>query len=157
MFGCKPKLYSALLEKNDHPEMDDAELLKGEDIVWYQSMIGGAQWAIFLRRFDIQTAIMTMSHFMIAPCIGHLEWLQQIHGYLRGNKDVEIIVWVSKPDLTTYPIIKQNWLHLVYGKVEELIPSDVPIPIANDVILTRYADANLYHNMVSIRAVRYAY
>jgi hypothetical protein len=33
MFGLKPKKYSSPLEKNDHPELDDSELLDEKDIL----------------------------------------------------------------------------------------------------------------------------
>jgi hypothetical protein len=32
MFGCKPKEYTALLEKGDHPEIDDTDKLDIEGI-----------------------------------------------------------------------------------------------------------------------------
>jgi hypothetical protein len=109
-------------------------------------MIGAAPWAISLGRFDVQTAIMTMSHFIIAPRIGHLEQLKWLFKtvYRRCNQ--------GTGSHAHYPIIEHKWLYSVYVKVEELIPTDIPIPLGNDVILTHYADANLYHNMVNGRA-----
>ena len=64
MFGEKPsaKMYSPL-EKGDHPELDDSELLDAEGVQQYQSLIGSLQWAISLGRFDIATAVMSMSSF----------------------------------------------------------------------------------------------
>ena len=69
MFGEKPsaKMYSPL-EKGDHPELDDSELLDETGIQQYQSLIGSLQWAISLGRFDIATAVMSMSSFCVAPC-----------------------------------------------------------------------------------------
>jgi len=68
MFGEKPsaKMYSPL-EKGDHPELDDSELLDAEGIQQYQSLIGSLQWAISLGRFDIATAVMSMSSFRVLP------------------------------------------------------------------------------------------
>jgi hypothetical protein len=66
MFGCKPKEYTSPLEKGDHPEIDDDTYeLEIEGIKRYQTMIGCLQWAVSLRRFDIQTATMTMDQFRI--------------------------------------------------------------------------------------------
>ena len=73
LFGDIPKECSSPLIKNDHPEFDDSELLNEEGIKKYQSMIGTCQWAISLGRFDILTAVMTMSQFRIAPRVGHLD------------------------------------------------------------------------------------
>ena len=41
------------LDKNDHPEFDDAELLTGESILHYLTMVGQLQWLVTLGRFDI--------------------------------------------------------------------------------------------------------
>ena len=66
MFGHKPREYTSPLEKGDHPEIETSEELDEEGIKKYQTMIGCLQWAVSLGRFDIQTAIMTMSQFSIA-------------------------------------------------------------------------------------------
>src|SRR6187200_268894 len=64
MFGEKPsaKMYLPL-ERGDHPELDDTELLDATSIQQYQSLIGSLQWAILLGSFDIATAVMSMSSF----------------------------------------------------------------------------------------------
>ena len=64
MFDEKPsaKMFSPL-EKGDHPELDESELLDDTGIQQYQSLIGSLQWAISLGRFDIATAVMSMSSF----------------------------------------------------------------------------------------------
>ena len=64
MFGEKPsqKVYSPL-EKGDHLELDDSELLDKSGIEQYQSLLGSLQWAISLGRFDIATAVITIYKF----------------------------------------------------------------------------------------------
>jgi hypothetical protein len=153
MFGSKPREYSSPLEPNDHPELDDTELLESEGIKQYQSMIGAAQWAISLGRFDIHTSVMTMSHFRIAPRIGHLERLKRLYGYLKRYKDGAIRVRVDKPDLSQYPTVDYDWLHSVYGNVQEVIPADIPEPLGETVVTSSYSDANLQHDMLTGRAV----
>jgi hypothetical protein len=130
MFGHKPKEYSTPLEKNDHPELDTSDLLTGDDISKYQSMIGASQWAISLGRFDIQTAVMTMSQFRISPRIGHLKRLQHIYGYLKCFKNGAILFGAKKPVLSTFSEIDHDWKYSVYGNVKELIPENVPISLA---------------------------
>jgi hypothetical protein len=75
MFGSKPKTtkITSPLIKGDHPKIDDSAFLDNEGIQQYQLLIGQLRWAISLGRFDIATAIMTMSAFRSAPRIGHLE------------------------------------------------------------------------------------
>jgi hypothetical protein len=74
-FGMKPNEFASPLEKGDHPELDTSELCTTEQGAQYQSMIGSLQWIITIGRFNIHTAVMTMSGFRIAPRIGHLERL----------------------------------------------------------------------------------
>jgi Reverse transcriptase (RNA-dependent DNA polymerase) len=72
-FGMKPNTSAmSSLEKGDHPELDTSELYTTEHIAQYQSMIGALQWIVTIGRFDIITAVMTMSGFRMVPRIGHL-------------------------------------------------------------------------------------
>jgi hypothetical protein len=83
LFGMKPRQnVTSPLDKGDHPELDTSELCNEEQISQYQSMIGSLQWIVTIGRFDISTAVMTMSGFWVAPRIGHLQRLQCIYGYL---------------------------------------------------------------------------
>ena len=45
-----PKNMRTPLDKNDHPELDDTELLTGESIQYYLIMIGQLQWLVTLGR-----------------------------------------------------------------------------------------------------------
>jgi hypothetical protein len=51
------------------------------------------------------------------------------------------------------PFREFDWSHFIYGKVEELIPEDIPEPLGNLVTMTHYKDANLYHDIITGRAV----
>ena len=42
---------------------------------------------------------------------------------------------------------------MVYGNVKEQIPHDTPEPLGKEVVTTTYDDANLYHDMLTGRAV----
>ena len=83
LFGENPKeLYSSPLEKGDHPEHNSSDLLDANGIQKYQSMIGVMQCAISIGRFDIATAIRSLSSFLVAPHVGHLECCKRIYAYL---------------------------------------------------------------------------
>jgi hypothetical protein len=72
-FGMKPSQnVTSPLEKGDHPELDSSELCNNEQISQYQSMIGSLQWIVAIGRFDVHTAVMTMSGYCIAPRVGTL-------------------------------------------------------------------------------------
>ena len=61
-------------------------------------MIGALQWTVTVGRFDINTAVMTMSGFRAAPRQGHLERVKQLYGYLRRFKAGMLRVEIEPPD-----------------------------------------------------------
>ena len=68
MFGSKPKTnVSSPVEHGDHPELDTADFLDNDGMQKCQSMVGALQWAVSIGRFDINTAVMTMSSFRVEP------------------------------------------------------------------------------------------
>jgi len=44
-------------------------------------------------------------------------------------------------------------MYTVYGDAKEVIPQDLPEPLGHEVVTTTYVDANLYHDMLTGRAV----
>ena len=154
MFGEMPKrTRMSPLEKNDHPELDDTELLDDDGIRKYQSLIGTLQWTITLGRFDVATAVMTMSSFRAAPRVGHLERLKRICGYLYRMKNGFIRVRTEEPDYSSMPHHEYDWARSVYGEVKERVPSDAPPPRGKRVVMSTFKDANLYHDLSTGRAV----
>ena len=153
MFGSKPRQYSSPLEHGDHPELDTSEELGTLDTKKYQSMIGSLQWAISLGRLDICTAVMTLSSFRVTPRIGHLKRAQRIYGYLAKFNDSAIRIQTEQPDYTKLNFVEYDWEKTIYGKVTEMVPKDVPVPLGKKVLLTTYVDANLYHCMITSRSV----
>ena len=122
MFGEKPSTSAqSPLEHGDHPELDDSELLDPERVQKYQSLIGSLQWCISLGRFDIGCAVMSMSSFRSAPCVGHLNHLKRICGYLVKMKDLKICFRTHEPDYSDVPEYTQDW-QSVHGDVKELLP-----------------------------------
>jgi hypothetical protein len=154
MFGEKPstKIHSPL-EKGDHPELDTSELLDQNGIQQYQSLIGSLQWAVSLGRFDIATAVMTLSSFRALPRRGHLERAKRVCGYLYRMKSATIRFRTHEPDYSDLPNAVHDWDVSVYGDVKEQMPYNAPEPLGNPVVLTHYVDANLYHNVLTGRSV----
>jgi hypothetical protein len=90
VFGKSPKsLYTSPIIKGDHPENDTSELLDQAGIKDYQSLIGALQWLVSIGRFDIHTAVMTLSAFRCAPRKGHMErvkrenWKKKMKAWLK--------------------------------------------------------------------------
>jgi hypothetical protein len=107
------------LEKGDHPELDTSELCTTDQIAQYQSMIGALQWIVTIGRFDINTAVMTMSGFCMAPRVGHLNRLKCIYGYLLKMKHASIRIRTQEPNYSDLPDNVPDGTYSVYGKGEE--------------------------------------
>ena len=153
IFGQRPRQVLTPLVKGDHPELDTSELLGTDDIKIYQSLIGCLQWAVQIGRFDIATATMTMSRFRAAPRQGHMDRVKRIHGYLSKMRYGVIRMRVELPDFSSIPEKHYDWEYTCYHGAKEVIPKDVPKPKGKIVRLSSYKDANLYHDLISGRAV----
>jgi Reverse transcriptase (RNA-dependent DNA polymerase) len=153
-FGEKPKHnVSSPLDKGDHPELDTSELLDSQGITIYQSLIGSLQWAVSIGRFDIHTAVMTLSGFRVAPRRGHLDRAKRICGYLSKMRHAAIRIRTDEPDYSDIPNFEYDWAQTIYGNVQECKPHDAPKPLGKHVTLTHYVDANLMHDITTGRSV----
>jgi len=154
MFGSKPRTnITSPLEKNDHPEIDNSELLDEEGVQQYQSLIGSLQWAVSLGRFDVTTAVMTLSSFRAIPRRGHLERAKRVVAYLYRFKSAQIRFRTHEPDLTDLTVPEYDWADTVYGKAREEVPADAPPPLGRSVVTVSYVDANLLHCLNTGRSV----
>ena len=132
------------LDNNDHPELDDTELLTGESIQHYLAMDGHLQWLVTLGRFDIHAQVTTMSKFTSALGKGHLERLQRIYGYVLKTKHYSTRYRTEERDYSYLPNMKYDWSYKVYGNVQEIIPNNCPKSLGKSVTTTTH-DANLLH------------
>ena len=109
MFGEPPKQnVSSPLEKGDHPELDTSEFVDEKGIKTYQSMIGALQWMVTIGRFDILTAVMTMSSFRAAPQVGHLERLRRMYGFLSKMYNAVLRIRTEEPDYLDLPDLEHD-------------------------------------------------
>ena len=153
-FGQSPKQnVTSPVEKNDHPELDTSELLEKSGIELYQSLIGSLQWVVSIGRFDVHTAVMTLSGFRAAPRAGHLERVKRIYGYLSKMRHASIRIRTDEPDFSDVRHVEYDWAKTIYGEMEEAIPKDVPTPLGKPVVLSHFVDANLMHCAVTGRSV----
>ena len=154
LFGEKPKLtYRSPLEKGDRPELDTTEILELPDIKVYQSLVGACQWVIQLGRFDIAVHVMTLSSFRVEPRQGHLERMKRIYGYLSKFKHGALRIRTDMPDVSDLPFLEEDWENTPYAGSTEEMPTDAPTPKGKTVQLITYADANLFHDALSGKAV----
>ena len=115
-FGTSPqhKVMSPL-DPGDHPETDLSPLLNERDTQAHQSLIGALQWAVSLARFDIASAVMTMSSFRAAPREGHMNRVKRICCCLSKMREGAIRVRVNEPDYSDVPHVQCDWTHSICG------------------------------------------
>ena len=136
------KNYDSPLIVGDHPELDESDLMAGSEISIYQMLIGCAQWAVTLGRYDIQYATNTLARFANMPRDGHYQRALRLFGYLKHH--VKGKIWMDPDDPCLDGIIfnKQNWKDL-YPDAEEATDPDAPDPlIEKDVQITAMVDAS---------------
>ena len=105
LYGSKPRfVHQFPLEKNNCPELDTTPILDEDGIIQCQSLIGTLQWGITLVRFDVATAVMTMSKFQAAPRQGHLERVKLTCSHLCKHGTGCVRVQAGKPDLSDIPV-----------------------------------------------------
>jgi hypothetical protein len=153
IFGQLPKPVSAPTVKNDHPELDSSEFLDIEQTKVYQSLIGALQWVIQIGRWDITTAVMSLSAFRAAPRKGHLDRVCRIHGYLRKMMHGVNVIRTEEPDYSEFPHIDYDWTYTQYPDAKEALPDDAPRPLGKSITTGTWEDANLNHNLLSGKAV----
>jgi hypothetical protein len=130
-----------------------SELCTTEQVTQYQSMIRSLQWIVTIGKFDIHTAVMTMSRFRIAPRVGHLERLRRIYGYLSKMRFESSRVRTEGPDYSDIPDHQYDWMYTVYGDTKEVLPKDAPELLGKYVTLSHYVDANLMHDVITGKSV----
>ena len=149
--GTKPK---SPLEEGDHPELDTSEFLDNDDTQKYQSLIGSMQWVITLGRWDVQTAVMSLSSFRSKPRKGHMLRARRVCAYINRFKHYKIRFRVDEPDLSDLDsITKMDWSKDVYEDLLEDIPTDAPPALGKRVTFIHWFDANLMHDVLSGKAV----
>jgi len=98
-----------------------------------------------LGRFNIATAVMTLSSFRAAPRVGHLDQCKHVYGYLLQFKEATIRIQADEPDWWSIPNENYDWMHSVCGNAEEPLPHDAPMPLGKYIQITHFIDANCFH------------
>ena len=140
LFNTEPsKGLKTPLEKNDHPELDTSDILVGQQVNHYLTMVGQLQWLIALGRFDIQAQVTSMSRFRPQSRQGHLERLQRIYAYVIRTKVYATGFRTTEPDYSYLAEHNFDWAHTVYGHVQQIISNDIPDPLGSSCYIHYYS------------------
>jgi hypothetical protein len=123
------------------PEMDDTEELNGEDITYFQELIGILRWAIELGRIDIALEVSMLSSHLALPRAGHLQAAYHIFGYLSKHYKRSLYFCPAYSPVTGVNFVQADWGDF-YKEAKEEIPDDIPTPLGKPVEITCFVDAD---------------
>jgi hypothetical protein len=153
LLQCTLKNYGSPMESGDHPEVDESDLLPPSDIPIYQMLIGCAQWAVTIGRFDIQYATNTLARYAIMPREGHMKRCHRLFGYLKHHPNARLLFDPTAPDLSPFEFKTHDWTDL-YPSSEEYTPDYIPTPKTKTPLsITVYVDASHATDLVTRRSV----
>ena len=144
--------YNSPMESDLHPELDETPLLGDDKHSIYRMLIGSAQWAVTLGRFDIAYAVSTMARFSALPREGHLKAMMRLFGYLKHHSKGKILYDINEPFYADMEFADHEWDELYPDAQEEKDPED-PVPKGKRVIITMFVDADHARDEVSRRSV----
>ena len=128
-----------------YPELDNSDELEGEDLTYYQELIGILRWAIELGRVDINHEVSVLSQFQASPREGHMEEIIHIFGYLKKKPKLQLIFTPQDHTMPASAVFNKEdtdqFLDHYRGAKEDIHP-EAPPPRGYPVQLTAYVDAS---------------
>jgi hypothetical protein len=153
LFGKEFKAIKKTMSEGYHPEVDDLPLCTENDSAKYRSIIGYCIWIIVLGRFDIAYATSAMSRFNMLLREGHLKAVKRILSYLKTFPKGRVIIDISYPDQSMYPVEDHSNSVEFYPDTGEEIPKDLPPEKGPRVRMTIYVGADHAHDLVTRRSI----
>jgi hypothetical protein len=83
------------------------------------------------------------------PREGHLETVKRILSYLKTFPKGRVIIYISYPDHSMYPVEDYSYWMEYYPDSGEQIPKDFPLVKGPRVRMTVYVDADHAHDLVT--------
>ena len=133
-----------------HAKLDTSDLCSPSHMSRYCSLLGSANWMITIGRFDINYVVNTLAQYCVAPCLGHLQALQCIFGYLKLQPRDMLLIENYLPSCQNQAIFHRNcdWSKYFPGALKD-VPTKAPPPFGETVHLTAYVDADHAHDNVT--------
>jgi hypothetical protein len=141
------------MNNNYTPELDATTELEGDDIVFYQELIGVLRWATEIGRVDILLEVALLSQYSASPREGHLEQLLHIFAFLRKHPKLTLYLSPELPmmDLGEFRTQKDDFKE-IYRDAEEQLPHRMPKPRGQSLMMTAFVDASHGSNKVTRRS-----
>lgn len=104
-------------------------------------LIGSAQWAVTLGRYDIQYATNTLARYASMPRKGHYERALRMFGYLKHYNKAKLTLNPAEMNYNKMKFEEHDWSDL-YPDATEHMPEIKPKTRAGPVQVTAFVDAS---------------
>jgi hypothetical protein len=133
------------------PKLDVTAELDQDMISRYRQLIGNFRWAVELGRVDIFYEVSVMSQYQASACVGHMDAIYHMFGYLKKHRKQKIVFdptdpWIDKTAF--YPFA--DWTDFS-GDAKEEVLANVPEPRGKPVNILCFVDSNHAGNVITRR------
>jgi hypothetical protein len=137
------KGYETPMDPKYHPEIDESELLDGDNVSKYRMLTGALNWIVTLGRYDVHYTASTMARYNMLPRQGHFDAMLRVFGYLKSYRKLMITYDHRLPDNHNATPEIYDWFQFYPDAVNgEELPYNMPEPKGNAVKLSSYFDAD---------------
>lgn len=139
-----------------HPEIDESDLLDDTGTNKFQVLIGMAQWALTIGRFDISYAVSSLSRFNTNPRQNHLILALHLFGYLKRFPNRHTVI-----DSSPLSAVPEEWIKNSfhpdfledYPDAKEDISDRLPQPFGSELTTSIFFDADHAHDQRTRRSI----
>ena len=124
-----------------HPSEVVTKEINSEGLQVYQDLIGILRWAVNIGRVDILLELSLLSSQLALLCVGHLQAIYRVFGYIKQVPKRKLYFDPRKPIMPEDRFQKFDWEYL-YPDACKPIPLDTPRPRGKSVSTHCFVDAN---------------
>ncbi|MEM1007622.1 MAG: reverse transcriptase domain-containing protein [Myxococcota bacterium] len=146
------KKHQVPMDPTYHAELDTTDLLNKNNHSFYRMIMGSAQWAVTLGRFDIAFATSTLARYAAAPRLGHLQAAIWLMGYLKDSPAAKILYNYRLPDYSDLRVEDHFWGD-IYPDAHEELDQTHPEAKGPPVVLSIFVDADHARDAATRRSV----
>ena len=102
-------------------------------------------------RIGLITEVSLLLSHNVSPRAGHLEAAYQIFEFLSDHERSSVVFDSSLPEVEESRFKSVNWSE-IYGDMKEELPSNMPKPRGNPVVISMFCDAAFAVNIITRRS-----
>ena len=135
----------------EHPELYDSKFLNEKEHKEFQHIIGVCQWIIFVGIFDLSYSVYSLSGFLDATQLGHIDMDRRTFGYLK--KYLEIGYAINPQPMTIDANYEKVHMKYYFGNQYAYLRKEIydqfPEPLLDELDIHVFVDADHGHVKVT--------